>query len=66
MRFKCANRISTFLRCRREARPASLCPMWRARSRAPSNRARGTLRTGSLGQQRGLRWQTSQSYLLAR
>ena len=30
MRFRCANRLSTFLRCRRETRPALLCPLWRA------------------------------------
>jgi hypothetical protein len=34
--------------------------------RAPSKRERGTLRAGSLGQQRGLRVQTSHANLLAR
>jgi hypothetical protein len=49
MRLRCANRISTFLRCRRKARPSSLYPMWRAMSRAPSKRERGTFCAGAWG-----------------
>jgi hypothetical protein len=62
MRFKCANRISIFLRsCRDRSKPSVL-----ASDRASSWMSRGILRAGSFGQHCGLSGHTSQSSLLAR
>jgi hypothetical protein len=66
MRLRWANSISIFLRCLRDLRPSSDLAMSRAMSRAPSWIERGTFQAAELGQQRGLRAQPLQSYLLAR
>ena len=66
MRFKCANRISIFLRSRRDCSKASVPANDRATSRACSWMSRGTLRDGSFGQHCGLSGHRSQSSLLAR
>jgi hypothetical protein len=66
MRFKCANRISIFLRSRRDVSKPSVPASDRATSRAYSCMSRGILRDGSFGQHCGLSGQTSQSSLLAR
>jgi hypothetical protein len=66
MRFKCANRISIFLRSRRDCSKLSVPANDRATSRACSWISRGILRDGSFGQLCGLSGQTLQSSLLAR
>ena len=66
MRFKCANRISIFLRSRRDCSKPSVPANDRATSRACSWMSRGILRCGSFGQHCGLSGHTSQSSLLAR
>src|SRR5213079_272027 len=66
MRFKCANRISIFLRSHRDRSKASVPANDRATSRACSWTSRGILRDGSFGQQVGFSGQRSQSRLLAR
>jgi hypothetical protein len=66
MRFKCANRISIFLRSWRDCSKPSVPANDRATSRACSWMSRGILRDGSFGQHCGLSGQTSQSSLLAR
>ena len=66
MRFKCANRISIFLRSRRDCSKPSVLASERATSRACSWMSRGILRDGSFGQHCGLSGHTSQSSLLAR
>jgi hypothetical protein len=66
MRFKCANRISIFLRSCRDCSKPSVPANDRATSRACSWTSRGILRDGSFGQHCGLSGQTSQSRLLAR
>jgi hypothetical protein len=66
IRFKCANRISIFLRSRRDLSKPSVPANDRATSRACSWISRGILRDGSFGQHCGLSAQTSQSSLLAR
>src|SRR6476660_1780665 len=66
MRFKCANRISIFLRSRRDCSKLSVPANDRATSRACSWISRGILRDGSFGQHCGLSGHTSQSSLLAR
>ena len=66
MRFRCANRISIFLRSRRDVSKPSVPASDRATSRACSYMSRGILRDGSFGQHCGLSGHTSQSSLLAR
>src|ERR1700733_12960136 len=66
MRFKCANRISIFLRSRCDCSKPSVPANDRAMSRACSWMSRGILRAGSFGQHCGLSGHTSQSSLLAR
>jgi hypothetical protein len=66
MRFRCANRISIFLRLRRDVSKPSVPANDRAMSRACSCMSRGILRDGSFGQHCGLSGHTSQSSLLAR
>jgi hypothetical protein len=66
MRFRCANRISIFLRSRRDCSKASVSASERATSLACSWMSRGILRDGSFGQHCGLSGHTSQSSLLAR
>ena len=66
MRFRCANRISIFLRSRRDVSKPSVPASDRATSRAFSCMSRGILRDGSFGQHCGLSGHTSQSSLLAR
>src|SRR4029078_10410257 len=66
MRFKCANRISIFLRSRRDVSKPLVPANDRATSRACSWISRGILRDGSFGQHCGLSGHTSQSSLLAR
>ena len=66
MRFRCANRISVFLRSRRDCSKPSVPASERATSRACSWMSRGILRAGSFGQHCGLSGHTSQSSLLAR
>jgi hypothetical protein len=66
MRFKCANRISIFLRSRRDCSKLSVLANDRATSRARSWISRGILRNGSFGQHCGLSGHISQSSLLAR
>jgi hypothetical protein len=66
MRFRCANRISIFLRSRRDCSKPSVPANDRATSRACSWMSRGILRVGSFGQHLGFSGQTSQSRLLAR
>jgi len=66
IRFKCANRISIFLRSRRDFSKPSVPASDRATSRACSWMSRGILRDGSFGQHCGLSGHTSQSSLLAR
>jgi hypothetical protein len=60
MRFKCANRISIFLRSRRDCSKPSVPANDRETSRACSWTPRGILRDGSFGQHRGLSGHTSQ------
>src|SRR5829696_457134 len=66
MRFKCANRISIFLRSFRDCSKPSELASKRAASRACSWMSRGILRDGFFGQHFGLSGHTSQSSLLAR
>src|ERR1700737_3280515 len=66
MRLRCANRISIFLRSRRDCSNPSVPANDRATSRACSWISRGILRDGSFGQHCGLSGHTSQSSLLAR
>jgi hypothetical protein len=66
MRFKCANRISIFLRSRRDFSKSSVPANDRATSRAFSWMSRGILHDGSFGQHWGLSGHTWQSSLLAR
>ncbi len=66
MRFKCANRISIFLRSCRDRSKPSVPANDRATSRACSWISRGIVRDGSFGQRCGLSGHTSQSSLLAR
>src|SRR3954453_6058294 len=66
MRFKCANRISIFLRSCRDCSKPSVPANDRATSRACSWTSRGILRDGSFGQHCGLSGHISQSSLLAR
>ena len=66
MRFRCANRISIFLRSRRDVSKPSVPANDRATSRACSCMLRGILRDGSFGQHCGLSGHASQSSLLAR
>ena len=54
MRFRCANRISIFLRSRRDCSKPSVPANDRATSRACSCMSRGILRAGSFGQHCGL------------
>jgi hypothetical protein len=54
MRFRCANRISIFLRSRRDCSKPSVPASDRATSRACSWMSRGILRDGSFGQHCGL------------
>ena len=61
MRLRCANRISIFLRSRRDSSKASVSASERATSRACSWMSRGILRDGSFGQHCGLSGHTSQS-----
>src|SRR4051794_11969230 len=63
MRFKCANRISIFLRSCRDCSKPLVPANDRATSRACSWMSRGILRDGSFGQHCGLSGQTLQSEL---
>jgi hypothetical protein len=65
MRFMCANRISTFLRSRRDCSKASVLARARTRSRTSSWTSRVTLRTTAVVQF-GFNEQLEQSFLLAR
>jgi len=64
MRFMCANRISTFLRSRRDCSKASVLAKARTRSRTSSLRSRVILRTVEVVHF-GFREQREQSFLLA-
>ena len=64
MRFIWANRISTFLRSRRDSAKASVVANARTRSRISSSTSRVTLRTTAVVHF-GLRAQLKQSFLLA-
>ena len=65
MRFICANRISTFLRSRRDCSKACVLASARTRSRTSSSRSRVTLRTAAVVHF-GFNEQAEQSFLLAR
>ena len=64
MRFMCANRISTFLRSRRDCWKASVLANARTRSRTSSLRSRVILRTTAVVHF-GFKEQVEQSFLLA-
>ena len=64
MRFMCANRISTFLRSRRDCWNASVLANARTRSRTSSLRSRVILRTTAVVHF-GFKTQIEQSFLLA-
>lgn len=66
MRLRWANNISTFFRRRQAASNSGVPASARAMSRESSSRSRGIFRATALGQHLALRWQTSQSFLLAR
>ena len=66
IRFRCANAISTFFRCRRDTTYSSVSEILRATSRASSCTLRKILRCGRFGQHCCFKGHASQSTLRAR